>query len=237
MPSLLEIDEIVVRYGKALAIDRLSLRVEPNELVAVLGPNGAGKTTLLKAIARAAPLAAGHVRFNGCVLDRLPAHGVVGLGICHCPEGRRVFPELSVRKNLMLGAYVRNDRDGIARDLERVYALFPVLKERSGQQASTLSGGEQQMLAVGRALMGKPLLLLLDEPSVGIAHRLKVEIFRAIRAIREAGTAVLLVEQDARSALSIADRAYVLEHGCIVREGAARDLADDDAIRRVYLGM
>ena len=237
MPTLLEIDNIVVRYGKALALDRLSLKVEPHELVAVLGPNGAGKTTLLKAIARTVPLASGHVGFNGRTLDRRAAHEVVGLGICHCPEGRRVFPELSVRKNLLLGAYVRNDRDGIARDLDRVYALFPILKDRSGQQANTLSGGEQQMLAVGRALMGKPQLLLLDEPSVGIAHRLKIEIFRAIRAIQQAGTAVLLVEQDARSALSIADRAYVLEHGCIVREGAAGDLADDEDIRRVYLGM
>jgi len=235
--SLLEIDKIVVRYGKALALDRLSLRVEPHELVAVLGPNGAGKTTLLKAIARAVPLGSGHVRFDGSTLDRLAAHEVVSLGICHCPEGRRVFPELSVRKNLMLGAYVRNDRDGIARDLDHVYALFPVLKDRGGQQANTLSGGEQQMLAVGRALMGKPRLLLLDEPSVGIAHRLKMEIFRAIRAIQQAGTAVLLVEQDARSALAIADRAYVLEHGCIVREGAARDLGNDEDIRRVYLGM
>jgi len=237
MPALLEIDDIVVRYGKALALDRLSLRVEPHELVAVLGPNGAGKTTLLKAIARSVPLASGHVRFDGRTLDRLAAHEVVALGICHCPEGRRVFPELSVRKNLMLGAYVRSDRDGIARDLDRVYALFPILEDRSGQQANTLSGGEQQMLAVGRALMGKPRLLLLDEPSVGIAHRLKVEIFRAIRAIQQAGTAVLLVEQDARSALSVADRAYVLEHGCIVREGAARELADDEDIRRVYLGL
>jgi branched-chain amino acid transport system ATP-binding protein len=137
----------------------------------------------------------------------------------------------------MLGAYLRSDRAGIARDLERVYALFPVLQDRSTQQASTLSGGEQQMLAVGRALMGKPMLLLLDEPSVGIAHRLKIEIFQAIRAIQQAGTAVLLVEQDAQSALSIAERAYVLEHGCIVREGRAHELTNDDDIRRVYLGL
>ena len=137
----------------------------------------------------------------------------------------------------MLGAYLRTNKDDIARDLDRVYGLFPVLKARSRQQASTLSGGEQQMLAVGRALMGNPMLLLLDEPSVGIAHRLKIDIFRAIRAIQEAGTAVLLVEQDARSALSIAERAYVLEHGCIAREGTARELTNDDDIRRVYLGL
>ena len=235
--ALLEIENLVVRYGKALALDRLSLRVDRHELVAVLGSNGAGKTTLLKAIARTVPLASGHVRFNGSTLDRLPAHQVVGLGICHCPEGRRLFPELSVSKNLMLGAYLRSNKDDIARDLDRVYGLFPVLKARSRQQASTLSGGEQQMLAVGRALMGNPMLLLLDEPSVGIAHRLKIDIFRAIRAIQEAGTAVLLVEQDARSALSIAERAYVLEHGCIAREGTARELTNDDDIRKVYLGL
>jgi len=237
MSALLEIEKIVVSYGKALALDRLSLHVEPNELVAVLGSNGAGKTTLLKAIARTVPLSSGHIRFNGSTLDRLPANVAVARGICHCPEGRRVFPELSVSKNLMLGAYLRSDRDGITCDLERVFTLFPILKERSRQQASTLSGGEQQMLAVGRALMGKPMLLLLDEPSVGIAHRLKVEIFQAIRAIQQAGTAVLLVEQDARSALSIAERAYVLEHGCIVREGKAHELTNDDDIRRVYLGL
>ena len=237
MPALLEIDNLVVRYGKALALDRLSLRVDRHELVAVLGSNGAGKTTLLKAISRTVPLASGHVSFNGGALDRLPAHQVVACGICHCPEGRRLFPELSVAKNLMLGAYLRSNKDEIARDLERVYALFPVLKSRSAQQASTLSGGEQQMVAVGRALMGKPTLLLLDEPSVGIAHRLKIEIFQAIRAIQQAGTAVLLVEQDARSALAIAQRAYVLEHGCIVREGTARELSNDDDIRRVYLGL
>ena len=235
--ALLEIENLVVRYGKALALDRLSLRVDRHELVAVLGSNGAGKTTLLKAIARTVPLASGHVRFNGSTLDRLPAHQVVGLGICHCPEGRRLFPELSVSKNLMLGAYLRSNKDDIARDLDRVYGLFPVLKARSRQQASTLSGGEQQMLAIGRALMGNPMLLLLDEPSVGIAHRLKIDIFRAIRAIQEAGTAVLLVEQDARSALSIAERAYVLEHGCIAREGTARELTNDDDIRKVYLGL
>jgi branched-chain amino acid transport system ATP-binding protein len=237
MSTLLEIENLVVRYGKALALDRLSLRVEPNELVAVLGSNGAGKTTLLKAISRTVPLSSGHIRFNGSTLDRLPAHEVVARGICHCPEGRRVFPELSVSKNLMLGAYLRSDRNGIARDLDKIYALFPILEDRSGQQASTLSGGEQQMLAVGRALMGKPMLLLLDEPSVGIAHRLKIEIFQAIRTIQQAGTAVLLVEQDARSALSIAERAYVLEHGCIVREGRAHELTNDNDIRRVYLGV
>jgi len=237
LAALLEVRDLVVHYGKALALEGLSLTVNQAELVGVLGPNGAGKTTLLKAISRTVPPSAGHITLNGQSLDGLPAHKVVARGICHCPEGRRLFPELTVAKNLMLGAYLRSDKDGIGRDLERIHTLFPVLKERSRQQASTLSGGQQQMLAIGRALMGRPTLLLLDEPSVGIAHRLKVEIFESIRAIREAGTAVLLVEQDARSTLAIADRVYVLEHGRFAREGTPRDLADDDEIRKVYLGV
>ena len=229
--------DLVVHYGKALALDGISLNVGKDELVAVLGPNGAGKTTLLKAISRTVPPTSGHIAFAGRSLDGLPAYKVVSHGICHCPEGRRLFPELSTLKNLMLGAYLRNDRQEIEQDLAKVYKLFPILEERSRQQASTLSGGQQQMLAIGRALMGRPALLLLDEPSVGIAHRLKVEIFRSIQAIQKAGTAVLLVEQDARTALAIAERVYVLEHGRFVREGPAKALAADDDIRRVYLGV
>jgi branched-chain amino acid transport system ATP-binding protein len=235
--ALLEVSDLIVHYGKALALDRVSLEVERGELVGVLGPNGAGKTTLLKAISRSVPPTSGHVGFDGKSLDGLPAYKMVGHGICHCPEGRRLFPELTVLKNLMLGAYLRRDKGEIAHDLDKVYALFPILKERYRQQASTLSGGQQQMLAIGRALMGRPSLLLLDEPSVGIAQRLKIEIFHAIRAIREAGTAVLLVEQDARTTLAVAERIYVLEHGRFVREGRARELADDDEIRKVYLGV
>ena len=157
--------------------------------------------------------------------------------MCHCPEGRRLFPELSAPKTLMLGPYLRRDKDAVQADLDRVYTLFPVLRERAQQQASTLSGGEQQMVAIGRALMGAPSLLLLDEPSVGIAHRLKNEIFDAIRGIRRKGMAILLVEQDARSALEVADRVYVLEHGRVVHQGGAQALAGDDYIRRVYLGV
>jgi branched-chain amino acid transport system ATP-binding protein len=205
--------------------------------VGVLGPNGAGKTTLLKAISRSVAPSAGHVTFAGRPLDGLAAHEVVGRGICHCPEGRRLFSELSALKNLMLGAYLRTDKAQIARDLERIYALFPVLRERGSQQASTLSGGQQQMLAIARALMGAPALPLLDEPSVGIAHRLKVEIFNAIRAIQKAGTAILLVEQDAHTTMAIAERVYVLEHGRFVREGKAQDIAADDGVRKAYLGM
>jgi branched-chain amino acid transport system ATP-binding protein len=177
-------------------------------------------------------------RWRCCPMAASPtAAATVGRGICHCPEGRRLFPELSVFKNLMLGAYLRRDRPGIAQDLDKVYSLFPVLKARAGQQANTLSGGEQQMLAIGRALMGAPTLLLLDEPSVGIAQRLKVQIFQSIRTIQQAGTAVLLVEQDARSTLAIAERVYVLEHGRVVRRDNASTLAADDDIRRIYLGV
>jgi branched-chain amino acid transport system ATP-binding protein len=234
--ALLEVADLVVHYGKALALDGVSLRVEPGELVAVLGPNGAGKSTLLKAISRAVP-SDGAIVFGGQSLAALPSHKVVAAGICHCPEGRRLFPELTVLKNLQLGAYLRDDRDGIAADLERVYHLFPVLSERRRQQASTLSGGEQQMVAIGRALMGKPKLLLLDEPSVGIAHRLKVQIFESIREIQRGGTAILLVEQDALSALGVASRVYLLEHGRVAREGTSEALTHDDYIRQVYLGV
>ena len=234
--SLLEVEDLVVYYGKALALEGVSLTVGRGELVAGLGPNGAGKTTLLKAISRALP-GSGRLSFNGKSLAGLPPHRVVAEGICHCPEGRRLFPELTVIKNLMLGAYLRSDRAGIRNDLERVSSLFPVLRERRLQQASTLSGGEQQMVAIGRALMGRPSLLLLDEPSVGIAHRLKIQIFAAVRQIRDGGTAVLLVEQDAQSALRVASRVYVLEHGRMVREGSARELSEDDAIRQIYLGI
>jgi branched-chain amino acid transport system ATP-binding protein len=233
---LLEVADVVVHYGKALALEGVSLGVEDGEIVAVLGPNGAGKSTLLKAISRVVP-SSGRIELKGQSLNALPAHRVVAEGVCHCPEGRRLFPELSVLKNLMLGAYLRRDEGAVKADLERVYTLFPVLRERSRQQASTLSGGEQQMVAIGRALMGAPSLLLLDEPSVGIAHRLKTEIFEAIRGIRRKGMAILLVEQDARSAIEIADRVYVLEHGRVVHQGSAHAMADDDHIRRVYLGV
>ena len=234
--SLLEVEDLVVYYDKALALEGVSLCVGPGELVAVLGPNGAGKTTLLKAISRALP-SSGKLEFKGRSLAGLPAHRVVAEGICHCPEGRRLFPELTVIKNLMLGAYLRGDRDGVRRDLERVFSLFAVLRERQQQQASTLSGGEQQMVAIGRALMGQPSLLLLDEPSVGIAPRLKLQIFEAIRQIRDSGTAVLLVEQDALSALRVASRVYVLEHGRMLREGTSAQLYGDDYIRQIYLGV
>ena len=233
---LLEIRNLSVSYGKALALEDVSLSVGEGEFVAVLGPNGAGKSTLLKAISRSQP-SSGVLRLRGASLQALAAHAVVGHGICHCPEGRRLFPELTVLKNLMLGAYLRRDAAGVASDLERVYGLFPILKERAPQVVGTLSGGQQQMVAIGRALMGKPALLLLDEPSVGIAHRLKIEIFDAIKRIQKSGTAILMAEQDAQSALRIADRVYVLEHGRIGREGTSAALGADDYIRQAYLGV
>ena len=233
---MLELDRLSASYGKAMALESISLRVMPGELVAVLGPNGAGKSTLLKAISRAID-AEGGLTFEGQSLHNVATEKVVGLGICHCPEGRRLFPELSVLKNLQLGAYLRTDKAAVTADLNKVYQLFPILQERGSQMVSTLSGGQQQMVAIGRALMGAPKLLLLDEPSVGIAHRLKMEIFSAIRRIRDSGVAILMAEQDAQSALQIADRAYILEHGHVAQEGRAADLAKDDHVRQIYLGL
>jgi branched-chain amino acid transport system ATP-binding protein len=233
---LLEVGDLKVSYGKALAIESVSIKVEKGELIGVLGPNGAGKTTLLKAISRAIA-AQGRLNFKDASLHPIAPYDVVAKGICHCPEGRKLFSELSVLKNLQLGAYLRSNKAEIAGDLERVFALFPVLRERQWQQSSTLSGGEQQMVAIGRALMGRPELLLLDEPSVGIAPRLKGLIFDAIAQIRRDGTAILIVEQDATSTLRIADRVYVLEHGRTVREGTAQEIASDKYIQQIYLGV
>ena len=233
---MLDIQNLSAAYGKAMALENITLNVMPGELVAVLGPNGAGKSTLLKAISRSLA-SQGTLTFEGRSLHEEATENVVGLGICHCPEGRRLVPELTVEKNLQLGAYLRNDKQAVADDMQRVFELFPILSERGSQIVSTLSGGQQQMVAIGRALMGAPKLLLLDEPSVGIAHRLKMEIFAAIQQIRSRGVAILMAEQDAQSALHIADRVYVLEHGHVAQTGFAKDLAKDDRIRRIYLGL
>ena len=233
---MLDIQNLSAAYGKAMALENITLNVMPGELVAVLGPNGAGKSTLLKAISRSLA-SQGTLTFEGRSLHEEATENVVGLGICHCPEGRRLFPELTVEKNLQLGAYLRKDKQAVADDMQRVFDLFPILSERGSQIVSTLSGGQQQMVAIGRALMGAPKLLLLDEPSVGIAHRLKMEIFAAIQQIRSRGVAILMAEQDAQSALHIADRVYVLEHGHVAQTGYAKDLAKDDRIRRIYLGL
>ncbi|WP_027016103.1 ABC transporter ATP-binding protein [Comamonas composti] len=233
---LLDIQDLSASYGKALALESVSLQVEPGELVGVLGPNGAGKTTLLKAVSRSLA-ASGTLKLEGRSLLGYAAHEVVGLGICHCPEGRRLFSELSVRKNLELGAYLRSSRQEIAADMDKVLTLFPILRERLDQMVSTLSGGQQQFVAIARALMGRPRLLLLDEPSVGIAHKLKIEIFDAIRTIAASGVAVLMAEQDALNTLRVAQRIYVLENGRIAHQGSSSEMAGDDHIRRIYLGV
>jgi branched-chain amino acid transport system ATP-binding protein len=233
---LLEVADLKVSYGKALAIESVSIRVEKGELIGVLGPNGAGKTTLLKALSRSIA-SQGTLNFKDASLHPIEPYNVVAKGICHCPEGRKLFSELSVLKNLQLGAYLRKNNADVEKDLERVFTLFPVLRERQWQQSSTLSGGEQQMVAIGRALMGRPELLLLDEPSVGIAPRLKGLIFDSIQQIRRDGTAILIVEQDATSTLRIADRVYVLEHGRTIREGTSAEIAGDKYIQQIYLGV
>ncbi len=233
--TLLEVEDLTVYHGKALTLDRVCLHVAAGEVVAVLGPNGAGKTTLLRAICRVLP-AQGVLRFLGRDLLRVPPHQVPALGIAHCPERRRLFGELSVEKNLLLGAYSRSDRE-VGNDLRRVYELFPVLHERRRQLAGTLSGGQQQMLAIARALMGRPRLLLLDEPSTGLAPAVRAQIGEAVLRARAEGIGVLLVEQDAAFALGISDRAYVLESGRLVLEGSPSSLRDNPHVREVYLGI
>ena len=234
--ALVRVHELTKTFGATRAVRSVSLSFTEGEIIGLVGENGAGKSTLLKAISRSLA-SQGTLTFEGRSLHDIATEKVVGLGICHCPEGRRLFPELTVEKNLQLGAYLRDDKQAVADDMQRVFELFPILSERADQIVSTLSGGQQQMVAIGRALMGAPKLLLLDEPSVGIAHRLKMEIFAAIQQIRNRGVAILMAEQDAQSALHIADRVYVLEHGHVAQTGYAKDLAQDDRIRRIYLGL
>jgi len=234
---LLRVRGLVVRYGVIEALHGVDVEVARGEIVTIVGANGAGKTTLLKAISALVPVAAGTIVYDGdAELTRLAAHEIVARGIGHAPEGRRIFHNLTVRENLDLGAYLRRDREAIERQREEVFALFPRLKERLVQNAGTLSGGEQQMLAMARALMAGPKLLLLDEPSLGLAPKLVRSIFDVIQAIRARGTTLLLVEQNARMALETADRAYVLETGTIALAGAAKDLARDERVQKVYLG-
>lgn len=234
---LLQIKDAVVHYNKVAALKGVSFGVEEGTAVAVIGANGAGKTTSLRAISGLVGLSSGEIWFEGRRVDGLPAEKVVGLGIAHVPEGRRVFPELSVYENLMAGAYLRKDQRAIARDLEQVYGYFPRLEERQSQWAKTLSGGEQQMLAIGRALMAAPKLLLLDEPSMGLSPLLVQEIGRIVQRIIEDGVPVVLVEQNAEVALGLADYAYVLETGNMSLEGDADRLKEDGHVREAYLGM
>jgi len=233
---LLETDNISVFYDSIQALKSVSLKVDEGELVTIVGSNGAGKTTTLLTISGILRPRSGEVRFQGQDISSTAPHELVRRGISHCPEGRQIFTGLTVAENLMLGAYHRQDRDGVARDLEWVHTLFPILARRRGQAAGTLSGGEQQMLAMARALMSRPKVLLLDEPSLGLAPILVDRIFEVIQQLRQTGVTILLVEQNAFQALRIADRAYVLETGHIKLQGPAHELATNDEVKKAYLG-
>lgn len=234
--AMLEVKDLEVYYGVIQAIKGVSFHVEKGEVIALIGANGAGKTTILHTVTGLLSPKKGSVIFQGKDITKTPAHKIVSMGMAHVPEGRRVFAELSVYENLKMGAYTRTDKAEIEDSLKSVYKRFPRLEERKNQMAGTLSGGEQQMLAMGRALMSKPGIILMDEPSMGLSPILVNEIFDIIRSVSESGTTVLLVEQNAKKALSIADRAYVLETGNITLEGKAKDLLEDDSIKRAYLG-
>lgn len=235
--SILEVQDLHVYYGHVHALKGVSFHVRPGEIVALLGANGAGKSTTLRAISGLVRPRQGDIRWQGRSLRNVPAHAIVSLGVSHAPEGRKVFSTLTVEENLNLGAYTRRgDREYVARSKERVFALFPRLAERRHQLAGTLSGGEQQMLAIGRALMSSPRLLLLDEPSLGLAPLLVRVIFQTIREINQQGVTILLVEQNVRAALQLAHRAYVLETGRLALEGPAEELRRDPRVRKAYLG-
>ena len=234
--AMLEVKDLEVYYGMIQAIKGISFEVNQGEVVALIGANGAGKTTTLHTITGLLPSKKGTVTFEGQDITKVPGHKIVTMGMAHVPEGRRVFADMSVYENLLMGAYTRKDKNEIAQSLEMVYKRFPRLKERTGQRAGTLSGGEQQMLAMGRALMSKPKIILMDEPSMGLSPIFVNEIFDIIKEVSESGTTVLLVEQNAKKALSIADRAYVLETGSITLEGKADDLLHDESVQKAYLG-
>lgn len=234
--AMLEIKDLEVCYGVIRAIKGVSFEVNQGEVIALIGANGAGKTTILHTITGLIPAKSGSILFEGKELTKTPAHKIVSMGMAHVPEGRRVFAQLSVLENLKLGAYTRKDKAEITKSLKMVYERFPRLEERKNQVAGTLSGGEQQMLAMGRALMSNPRIILMDEPSMGLSPLLVSEIFDIIKVISEGGTTVLLVEQNAKKALSIADRAYVLETGTITLSGKASDLIHDDSVKKAYLG-
>ncbi|MCQ4211936.1 ABC transporter ATP-binding protein [Streptomyces longispororuber] len=236
MTALLEVEDLRVAYGKVEAVKGISFRVEEGQAVTLIGTNGAGKTTTLHTLSGLLAPSAGRIRFRGQDLAGVPAHQVVALGLAHSPEGRHIFPRLSVEENLLLGAFLRKDADGIADDTERAYVLFPRLRERRTQAAGTLSGGEQQMLAMARALMCRPRLLMLDEPSMGLSPLMMKKIMATVRELKAAGTTILLVEQNARAALALADQAYVMETGRLVLSGSGRTLLDDDSVRKAYLG-
>ena len=234
--AMLEVNHLAIQFGGLRAVDGFNVSIEKGQLYGLIGPNGAGKTTTLQTLTGIIPAKAGSIMFGGKDLTKTPAHKIVEMGMAHVPEGRRVFADMSVYENLLMGAYTRKDKNEIAQSLEMVYKRFPRLKERTGQRAGTLSGGEQQMLAMGRALMSKPSIILMDEPSMGLSPIFVNEIFDIIKEVSESGTTVLLVEQNAKKALSIADRAYVLETGSITLEGKADDLLHDESVQKAYLG-
>ncbi len=234
--ALLEIKDLCVSYGMIQALKGISFEVNKGEVIALIGANGAGKTTTLHTLTGLLPAKSGSILFNGTELTKTAAHKIVKMGMAHVPEGRRIFQQLTVLDNLKLGAFIRNDKENFSSDMEKIYKRFPRLEERKNQIAGTLSGGEQQMLAMGRALMSNPDIILMDEPSMGLSPIMVSEIFSIIEDIRKDGTTVLLVEQNAKKALSISDRAYVLETGKIVLSGNASDLINDESVKKAYLG-
>ena len=234
--QLLEVKDIRVLYGKAIALNGLSISLGANELVGVVGPNGAGKSTLLRAISGVVPVE-GEILYQGKRLDHLAPHEIIGKGIIHCPERRQIFVEFTVAENLEMGAFLRNDKQGIKKDFDYVYSLFPVLSERRNQIAGTLSGGEQQMLAIGRSLMSKPKLLMMDEPSIGLSPLVKKQLADSILHIWKSGITLLVVEQDASLTLELTQRVYIMEHGKIGLEGKSDELMDNEEVKRVYFQL
>ncbi|GAA4844537.1 ABC transporter ATP-binding protein [Kitasatospora terrestris] len=236
MTALLEVDDLRVSYGKIEAVKGISFKVNQGEVTTLIGTNGAGKTTTLRTLSGLLKPTAGSVTFDGEPLNTVPAHKIVSLGLAHSPEGRHIFPRMTIEENLLLGAFLRKDTAGIAEDVERAYTLFPILGERRKQAAGTLSGGEQQMLAMGRALMSKPKLLMLDEPSMGLSPLMMQKIMATIVELKASGMTILLVEQNAQAALSLSDQGYVMQTGHIVLNGTGADLLRDESVRKSYLG-
>ena len=235
MTAMFEVKDLKVAYGKILAVKKISFSVEEGQVVTLIGTNGAGKTTTLRTISGLIRPASGEILFQGKRIDAVPAHEIVALGVAHSPEGRKIFPRMTIEENLLLGAFARSD-SGIKKDLDAAYDLFPVLGERRDQLGGTFSGGEQQMLAMGRAMMSRPKLLMLDEPSMGLSPLMMKVIMTTIKTLQSQGTTILLVEQNAQAALSLADHGYVLEVGKIVIKGTGKDLLVNDDVRKAYLG-
>ncbi|WP_329278310.1 ABC transporter ATP-binding protein [Streptomyces sp. NBC_01451] len=236
MTALLEVEDLRVSYGKIEAVKGISFSVEAGQVVTLIGTNGAGKTTTLRTLSGLLQPTSGKILFDGKPLNGVPAHKIVSLGLAHSPEGRHIFPRLTIAENLQLGAFLRKDKEAIEKDIQRAYDLFPILGERRKQAAGTLSGGEQQMLAMGRALMSQPKLLMLDEPSMGLSPIMMQKIMATIVELKSTGTTILLVEQNAQAALSLADQGHVMEVGNIVLSGTGQDLIHDESVRKAYLG-